>query len=151
MKYNKKRIHGHTIKRRNLTFQRCVVLNRKAVMFWDLAHFRSLETVAVSPGIKWLERDGDRSPPSWAEINNACSYTCTPTYVIKAWRLFTNRDKTEERRNQLHAAQSSFRSNNQLNFVPFIETECSLLCWKQPGTGPFTCYFPKMHISSVSS
>lgn len=34
------------------------------------------------PGVKWLQREAHRSPPSSSEINNAWSYTATPPYVL---------------------------------------------------------------------
>jgi len=30
------------------------------------------------PGVKWLGREGDYSPPSGSKVKNAWSYTCTP-------------------------------------------------------------------------
>jgi hypothetical protein len=37
---------------------------------------------ALSPGIKWLEREADHSPPSNAEVKNAWSYTSTLPYAF---------------------------------------------------------------------
>jgi len=42
---------------------------------------------ALSLGVKRLRRETDHSPPSSAEVKNACSYTSTPQYVIIAWCL----------------------------------------------------------------
>jgi hypothetical protein len=47
---------------------------------------------ALSLGVKRLEREADRSPPSSAEVKNAWSYTSTTQYVFKAWCLVKHRD-----------------------------------------------------------
>jgi hypothetical protein len=33
------------------------------------------------PGVKWLEHEADRWPPTSAEIKNLWGYASTPTYV----------------------------------------------------------------------
>jgi len=42
-------------------------------------------TGALFPGVKWLEREADHSPPSSTEVNNAWSYNSTPQYFFIAW------------------------------------------------------------------
>jgi hypothetical protein len=42
---------------------------------------------ALTPGVKRLEREGDHSPPSSAEIKNASIYSSIPQYVFTAWYL----------------------------------------------------------------
>jgi hypothetical protein len=49
-------------------------------------------SVAISPGIKRPGREADHSPPSSAEVKNACSYTSTPPYVFMAWYFVKHRD-----------------------------------------------------------
>jgi hypothetical protein len=41
--------------------------------------------VALSLGIKWMGHEADHSPPSSAEVKNACSYTFTPPYAFMVW------------------------------------------------------------------
>jgi hypothetical protein len=40
---------------------------------------------ALSPGVKWLGREGDLS--SSVEVKNAWIYTSTPPYVFMTWYL----------------------------------------------------------------
>jgi hypothetical protein len=47
---------------------------------------------ALSLGVKWPGCEADHSPPSSAEVKNACSYTSTPQYVFTAWCLVKHRD-----------------------------------------------------------
>jgi hypothetical protein len=47
---------------------------------------------ALSLGVKRPGRRADHSPPSIAEVKNACSYTSTPQYVFMAWCLVKHRD-----------------------------------------------------------
>jgi len=47
---------------------------------------------AASLGLERPGREADHSPPSRAEIKNACSYTSTPQYVFMAWCLIKHRD-----------------------------------------------------------
>jgi hypothetical protein len=46
----------------------------------------------TSPGIKSPKGEGDLSPPSSPEINNAWSYTSTPPPVFMEWCLSKNMD-----------------------------------------------------------
>jgi hypothetical protein len=46
----------------------------------------------LSPMVKQPGREGDRSPPSSAEVKNAWSYTSTPSYVFMKWCLVKHRD-----------------------------------------------------------
>jgi hypothetical protein len=47
--------------------------------------------VALSPRLKWPEREADHSPPSSADIKNAWSYTSTPPHVFTAWCVMKHR------------------------------------------------------------
>jgi hypothetical protein len=42
---------------------------------------------AFSSRIKWQGREADHSPQCSVEINNAWSYTSTPSYIFRAWCL----------------------------------------------------------------
>jgi hypothetical protein len=41
--------------------------------------------VDSSSGVKRLEHEADRSPPSSAEVKNAWIYISTPQYIFMAW------------------------------------------------------------------
>jgi hypothetical protein len=47
----------------------------------NLQSFCPMENLCHFSGMKRLEREADFSPPCNAKINNALSYTSTPTYV----------------------------------------------------------------------
>jgi hypothetical protein len=47
---------------------------------------------ALSLAVKRLGCEADHSPPSSAEVKNACSYTSAPQYVFMAWCLVKQRD-----------------------------------------------------------
>jgi hypothetical protein len=47
---------------------------------------------ALSLGIRRPGCEAEHSPPSSAEVKNACSYTSTPQYVFMAWCLVKHRD-----------------------------------------------------------
>jgi hypothetical protein len=36
----------------------------------------------LSPGVKWLEREADHSPPTSAEVKKTWIYTATPPYTF---------------------------------------------------------------------
>jgi len=47
---------------------------------------------ALPPVAKRRWREADHSPPSYAEVENAWSYTSTPIYVLMAWDVVKHRD-----------------------------------------------------------
>jgi hypothetical protein len=47
---------------------------------------------ALTLGVKWLGRKADNSPQFNVEVENVCSYTCTPQYFVMAWCLVKHRD-----------------------------------------------------------
>jgi len=46
----------------------------------------------LSLQVKRPGREADHSPPSSAEVNNACSYSSNPQNVFMTWRLVKHRD-----------------------------------------------------------
>jgi hypothetical protein len=46
---------------------------------------------ALSLGVKRPGREADHLPPSSVEVENACSYTSIPQYVLIAWCLVKHR------------------------------------------------------------
>jgi hypothetical protein len=61
-------------------------LDKMWITKWNWAVLRSL-----SLGVKCPGRAADHSPPSTAEVKNACSYTSAPQYAFIAWCAVTKK------------------------------------------------------------
>jgi hypothetical protein len=46
-------------------------------------------TYQWAPGVKWLGREADHSPPTSAEVKNMWIYAFTPPYIFMVWFLIS--------------------------------------------------------------